>query len=52
MNLEEELKKLGYIKYNTKVKPSINTEPRELITRMYKEKGEYKFEYYIKNENK
>lgn len=47
MNLEIELKKLGYIRWDHQVKPQVN---QEYIHRWYKEKGKWVMEYYIKNE--
>lgn len=45
MNLEKELKKLGYIKWNHKGKLRVN---QEYIHRWYKENTKWKLEYYIK----
>jgi len=48
MTLEEQLKKLGYKKWDTQTKPQANTQ--EIIHRWYKEAGKWKIEYYIKND--
>lgn len=43
--LEEGLKKLGYVKWDSKSKPSIQT---EFIHCWYKKKGRWKMEHYIR----
>jgi len=44
MNLEKELKKLGYMKWDNQKKPQVD---QEIIHRWYKEENEWKLEYYI-----
>jgi len=46
MNLETELKKLGYIRWDNQKKPQIG---QEYLHRWYKENGKWVMEYYIKN---